>query len=365
MALNFGNLHNKQQFKKRIAKNVEELIPFEHVFKINFSNLEYFSVNNNLSCLIEGNYNLNSLCFFDTETTGLSGGAGTVIFLAGIGYFDNSQLIVKQFFIDSPAKEVMLIESLRKIMNERQVIVSYNGKCFDVPLLHSRAVMNKVEKIKVQTQIDLLHISRFIWKNSLSDCKLTTIERQILRIKRTDDDIAGHLIPAAYRDFLIRGEVKLIKKIIYHNREDIVSLARLYLYLYDKSMKLNNLSVSIAIAKKMFGNNEFESCLAILRKSLDNSVQVPLDIKKEIFWIASMCLKKQKKYTEASKLWEKLKTSEAYLELAKYYEHKERNFKKAVEITKLLLAKNNKNKNSDKLNHRLNRLNKKLNINKC
>ncbi len=359
MALNFNKLHSKKQFTSKKTNNISKTIPFNHDFQIDFPNIEYFQINDNFNYLIESKHNLNDFCFFDTETTGLSGGAGTVIFLAGIGFFDNNKFVVKQFFIDNPGKEVLLIESLRKIIEEKKAVVSYNGKCFDVPLLHSRAVMNRVEKVNVKAQIDLLHTSRFIWKNSLPNCKLTTIERKVLGINRTNEDIPGHLIPVAYRDFLLRGDDSQIKKIIYHNREDIISLARVYLYLLEKSERLDDFFVNFAIAKKMFAVSNYDSCLKMLRKTLDSNLFISVDKKKDIFWLASLCLKKQKKFKEAAKLWEKLKTNQSYLELAKYYEHKEKNYQKAMEITKYLLAQYKTNVR-DGLNHRFNRLYKKL-----
>jgi len=362
MALNFNKLHSKKQFKSKKTKDTLNTIPFNHSITIDFSNLKELPVSKKFNYLVNNNFDLNDLCFFDTETTGLSGGAGTVIFLAGIGFFDNKKFVVKQFFIDNPGKEVLLIENLRKIMERKKAVISYNGKCFDVPLLHSRAVMNRVKKVKVENQIDLLHISRFIWKSSLPNCKLTTIERKVLNINRTDEDIPGNLIPGAYRDFLLRRDDTQIKKIIYHNREDIVSLARVYLYLLEKSYRLDDFSVNFAIAKKMFSLSEYDSCLEMLRKTLDSSTFISVEKKKEIFWLASLCLKKQKKFKEASKLWEILKTNQAYLELAKYYEHKEKNYSKAKNVTEILLAYS-KGKNSQKLIHRLNRLNAKLQVN--
>lgn len=358
MALNFKNIKNASISQRNLneVKQSNEKIPFEHIFKIK---IQKPKISENLSLLLGQKIDVNRLCFFDTETTGLSGGAGTVIFLAGIGYFEDEGFIVKQFFIDKPGKEVILIENLKEIMKTKNEIVTYNGKSFDMPLLNTRTIMNRVSEIKYLKQIDLLHVSRFIWKEYLINCKLSTIETQILKMRRIGD-IPGQFIPAAYREFILRGETSQIKKIIYHNREDIVSLARILEFLGENAINLKNYFINMAISRKLYLINHYEQSLSILRKTLD-LLEIPtINQKKDIFKSAAVCLKRQKKFDEAAKLWSFLKTEESYFELVMYYEHKKKDYMKAKELCLFLINKKNTRIKKDNLIYRLSRLNRKL-----
>jgi len=359
MALNFKNSRNATLTKQNSNSiKIKEKIPFEHSYSIKIKKPKLSSY---LDSLLGETLDFDRFCFFDTETTGLSGGAGTVIFLAGIGYFEEDSFIVKQYFIDNPGKEVLLIENLREIMRRKEIVVSYNGKSFDMPLLQSRAVMNRLDEVNFDSQIDLLHISRFIWKKSLKNCKLSTIETEILNIRRFGD-IPGQLIPAAYREFLLRGNTEQIKKIIYHNREDIVSLARILSYLCEFTNSLENFDINVAIARKLFLSGYYEKSLEILRKSLDTRENISVEKKKQVFMLAASCLKKKKDFKGAAKLWEKIKTNESYFELVKYLEHKKKDYIKAKNIALILLKSNNSKKEIEAINYRLARLERKINL---
>ena len=125
------------------------------------------------------NRKLEDLVFLDTETTGLAGGTGTLVFLVGIGFFRENNFIVKQYFMSEPASEIFLINALEDEFRKFSVFVSFNGKSFDIPLLKTRFILNQ-KKLNKMGNLDLLHLSRRLWKNSLKNCTLQNLEKEIL-----------------------------------------------------------------------------------------------------------------------------------------------------------------------------------------
>jgi hypothetical protein len=165
------------------------------------------------------------IAFVDTETTGLSGGAGVHAFLVGIGYLANGGFTVEQFFMSDFPAEPEMLEKVMLVLNRFDVIASYNGRSFDMPLLDTRLAMNGIrERLSERPQLDLLHPARRIWKHRLESCSLQSIETNVLGFSR-EGDIEGWLIPQAYFDFLHTGNRSHIDPVIHHNRLDILSLA--------------------------------------------------------------------------------------------------------------------------------------------
>ncbi|MDR0324238.1 MAG: ribonuclease H-like domain-containing protein [Treponema sp.] len=163
--------------------------------------------------------------FFDLETTGLSGGAGTVAFLAAFGRFEiNNMLIITQYLLlDYPGENDFLEAVLKEFKNKQSVIVSYNGKCFDSQILKTRCLMNSI-KPPEYLHADLLHPARRLWKNIIHDCSQGSIETRILGLDRSDD-IPGALAPEIWFEFLKTGRTERLLGICDHNRADIEGLA--------------------------------------------------------------------------------------------------------------------------------------------
>jgi uncharacterized protein YprB with RNaseH-like and TPR domain len=163
--------------------------------------------------------------FFDLETTGLSGGAGTAAFLAAFGKpLSGKKLHITQYLLlDYPGESDFLEAVLGEFKNEKSVIVSYNGKCFDSQILKSRCLMNRI-KPPEYIHVDLLHPARRLWKNVIHDCSQGSVETQILGIDRIDD-IPGALAPEIWFDFLKTGNAERLIGICDHNRADIAGLA--------------------------------------------------------------------------------------------------------------------------------------------
>jgi len=179
------------------------------------------------------------LLFFDLETTGLSGGAGTIAFLAAFGRFaasksGNAALAITQYLLLDYPGEADFIERAAAEFGPAGagllLVASYNGKCFDSQILRNRCLLNRIRPPEYY-QADLLHPSRRLWKNILSDCSQATIEVQILGLDRTGD-VSGAMAPEIWFSFLRGGDNAAYKtellSVCDHNVKDIVGLATLF-----------------------------------------------------------------------------------------------------------------------------------------
>ena len=147
--------------------------------------------------------NISSFVFLDTETTGLSGGTGTIAFMIGAARVVGSQFRVEQFFLRNPAEEKAQLAALASFVEGASAIVSYNGKSFDLPIINTRYVLNRIKNPFLDFEhFDLLHIARRVWRRRLKQCNLGNIEKEILGFFRSGVDIPGYLVPEFYRDYL-------------------------------------------------------------------------------------------------------------------------------------------------------------------
>lgn len=166
--------------------------------------------------------------FLDTETTGLAGGTGTVVFMVGAGRIEADRLVVYQWLLSGFAGESALMRHLADFLGQAESIVTYNGKSFDVPLLRDRARLAGVELPWTGVaHLDLLHPMRRAFRDVWSDCRLQTAERELIGRQRTDD-LPGAEAPAAWLALIRRGEVARIQGVLEHNANDIVALAALW-----------------------------------------------------------------------------------------------------------------------------------------
>lgn len=169
----------------------------------------------------------NEVCFLDTETTGLSHGAGTVAFLVGVGSFDGECFTVRQYLMRDYDEEIFLLQAVEKHLRGCSVLCSFNGATFDLPLLESRFVMNRMPLAPLRKpHIDLLPTARRVWKLRLRGCRLGALEEAVLGMTR-QGDLPGALVPKRYFDFLKSKDMALLEDILRHNAQDIISLAHI------------------------------------------------------------------------------------------------------------------------------------------
>ncbi len=164
--------------------------------------------------------------YIDTETTGLSGGAGTVAFLVGIARFGAEGLVVEQLLVRQLGEEAPMLELLRERMEEADVLVSFNGKAFDLPLLRTRFVLSRIEPPTPKPHLDLLHVARRLHKPRGIDCRLVSLEDRILGFVRHDDCPSGE-VSGRYLHFLRTGDARSLLGVIEHNAWDVVTMAAL------------------------------------------------------------------------------------------------------------------------------------------
>jgi uncharacterized protein YprB with RNaseH-like and TPR domain len=163
--------------------------------------------------------------FLDTETTGL-GGVGTLAFLVGLAAFDEGELVVEQLLLRTPAEEASLLHHVRERIERASLVVTFNGKAFDVPTLESRYVMNRMPVPARRPHLDLLHVARRLHRARTGSSTLKSIEAEVLGFVR-DADIDGGEVAPRYTHFLRTGDASVLEAVIEHNSWDVVSMAAL------------------------------------------------------------------------------------------------------------------------------------------
>jgi uncharacterized protein len=177
------------------------------------------------------------LLFLDTETTGLSGGAGTVAFEVGLGYISHDRFVVEQFLMRDYPEEPIMLQNVARLVAAFPTLVTFNGRTFDAPLLETRFLMNRMMDAHLPAlHADMLPASRRVWKVRLGRCTLQRLENEVLGVER-EDDLPGADVPQTYFKYLHNGDFYPIERILQHNQQDVVSLAQLFFFLcrlYDK-----------------------------------------------------------------------------------------------------------------------------------
>jgi len=162
----------------------------------------------------------------DTETTGLATAAGTLAFLVGVGEWSDGRLRVSQFLVPDHSAEPALLDALAAAIPADALLITYNGRSFDWPLLIARYRLHRRDPPPLGGHVDLLHLARRLWKHRLGNARLATVEQAICRVQRSDD-LPGALIPDRYFTYLRERDPELLRQVVEHNRQDVVSLGLL------------------------------------------------------------------------------------------------------------------------------------------
>ncbi|MEL7645291.1 MAG: ribonuclease H-like domain-containing protein [Anaerolineaceae bacterium] len=271
---------------------------------------------------------IENFIFLDTETTGLSGGTGTMAFMVGVGRYRGGRFVMEQFFLRGPAEEAALLAALEEFCQDMAAVVTYNGKSFDIPILNARYVLQGFSSpFEGLPHLDLLHLTRRIWKARLEQCTLGNIEQKIFGLSRDVDEVPGYLIPEYYTQYLREGDAEPLKGIFVHNEQDVVSLAALFALftdmLHDPAAWQNNSSLDLTSLGRLVEQlGDADSALSLYEKG--RSVDDPFKPRVEPLLAQARLLKRQNKRREAVELWSQaadLGVLEALEELAKYHEH--------------------------------------------
>jgi uncharacterized protein YprB with RNaseH-like and TPR domain len=179
---------------------------------------------------------LQDLVFFDLETTGLSGGSGTVAFLAAFGSFSNDgSMSVRQYFMDDYPSETDFLQNLAGEFAKATAVITYNGSSFDMPLYAVRRTMNGLGPPTPGIHIDALHAARKLWRRTIGDCSLGNLETEVLGVVR-EGDIPGSEVPEVWFEYLKCGKTDRLSQVFLHNELDVRSLADLFLLIHDATM---------------------------------------------------------------------------------------------------------------------------------
>lgn len=316
---------------------------------------------------VEGSVSLDSLLFFDTETTGL-GGSGAVAFLVGCGFVVEDKFEIRQYLIPDYSDETAMLESLLEEFTPDKNLVSFNGGSFDLPLLRDRMIINRVAReIKHQNHLDLLHTCRRIFKRRLKTCTLVNLEKELFNFFR-EDDIPGYLIPSVYFEWLSDENPDMLKDVLVHNRFDILSMYYMVCHLTEifnsEGKALEEIDDLHSLSKIYGRRKEIEKSLSVYNQITElNQTKLASDI----LFFHSISYKRKNEFKIAVKIWENLtfrKDKESYLsclELSKYYEHRCKEYQTAISYAEKAFKNCPQSKNAKiELKKRLSRLQKKL-----
>jgi uncharacterized protein YprB with RNaseH-like and TPR domain len=327
---------------------------------------------------------LRAFLFLDIETTGLSG-AGTFAFMIGVAYFDGDALIVRQYFARDQGEEPAMLLALAEKVNSLDGLITFNGRSFDLPLLDNRYFMNRldglIDDLRGRPHIDLLHPARRLWKKRLGSCSLNSLERNLLSINRTHEDVPGWQIPGIYMDYLRSGDAREIVRVFYHNHIDMLSMITLTEHVFDLITRQTGNEHPLdmrSLAKWQIALGYRESAEEILKVALKNEGDQSrsTDLNIELRHDLGMLLRKMDRRKEAVSLWQQIiedydsgplapLVQSATIELAKYYEWHERDLSLARRWTiEARTLSNREGTNlgyqNEAIDHRLARIERKL-----
>jgi uncharacterized protein YprB with RNaseH-like and TPR domain len=291
---------------------------------------------------------LKDTVFIDCETTGLAGGVGTYAFLVGMGYFLDQKFLIKQYFMRDFDEEKAVLFAVSQELSNFKFMASYNGKCYDLPLLENRSIVNRIDfDSSLWTHLDLLFPSRRLWKRRIQDCSLASVEQRILNVER-EIDIPSFLIPQIYFDYLRSGSVEQLIPVFHHNIYDILSLVSLSVLIDQSIQDFHVAGVEdpidlYSLGRLHFSLGNFSDSIMCFEHAL--SKDMPTDLKTQNWWWQqaiyinlAYAYKRTGNIKQAVQIWHHLLKEESpfnfyvYQELAKYYEHKEKDYPQAMLI---------------------------------
>jgi uncharacterized protein YprB with RNaseH-like and TPR domain len=284
--------------------------------------------------------------FLDTETTGLAGGTGTYAFLVGVAWWEQDQFIVEQLFMRDHGEEASLLSDLAQRLIGKRVLVTFNGKSFDWPLLETRYRMTRTVRTESPAvHLDLLHPSRQLWRLRLKSVALGELERHVLDFDR-GPDIPSHTIPGRYFDYLRGGPEGPIAEVFRHNQMDLRGLAVLASRIASLLQELEDCTGDagelFGVSRLMHRRGERVLAEQSYRRALDHGLPETAEriARRELALMA----RRQGDFDRANALWEDLLCDSgegfhAYEQLAIHYEHRTHDRERALELTREALQK--------------------------
>ena len=287
--------------------------------------------------------------FLDTETTGMAGGTGTYPFLIGIAWWDAGGLEVEQFFMREHSEEHSVLVALAERMAERRVLVTFNGKSFDWPLLETR--YNMTRKIRVpspRAHLDFLHPARHLWRLRVGSARLPELEKHVLGWNR-GADVMSELIPQIYYEYLRGGSPDPLVPIFHHNQMDLRGLAglasRTLALLGDPEAHGRDALEFFGVSRICEKRGERSRAKSLYQRSMVGA-DLPAETERAAQRALARLAKREGDHALACELWEKLVDClpggsrdglEAYEQLAIHYERRAGNPLRASELARRAL----------------------------
>lgn len=278
--------------------------------------------------------------FIDTETSGLAGGTGTVAFLIGVGYFTDDGFRLDQCFMRDFDDEEPMLEYLAEIFRGKEAVVSYNGKSFDLPLLRTRFIQNRIPfRLDTALHFDLLHAARRFWKRRLGACNLGNVEREVLGIER-EGDVPSYLVPQMWFDYLRNRDARPLEGVFYHHRMDILSLVALTGWLSRCLAPPNGEGFAhtedrLSLVRVYFNQRRYEDVVA--QGQLFIAEEHAAGLRGECLEMIAVACKRLRDFSRMQDMFARLVEEDpgnlhARWELAKHYEHRVRDLEQAERI---------------------------------
>jgi hypothetical protein len=308
--------------------------------------------------------------FLDTETTGLAGGSGTYAFLIGVGRITKQGFRVRQFFMREYAEEKSLLFALAKHLQDFEVLITYNGKTYDQPLLETRYRMTRQRPPFCRmAHMDVLHGARRLWKLRYENCRLTYLESQVLGVER-EGDLPGELIPYVYFEYLRSREAQRLVPIFHHNAIDILTLGCLTAIVPSafrstdpdslRTLGLRRGEECLGLARWFLAADEVQRSIDLFRRAVD--LGLPDGLLFRTLWDIARLEKKCDNAVAAFATFSELAScknpyqADSMIELAKHHEHSECNPGAALELCRRAAVL----QPSSMLSRRIQRLERKL-----
>lgn len=244
--------------------------------------------------------------YLDTETTGLAGGTGTYAFLVGVGFFEENQFRLLQFFMRDYHEELPLLCHLAEQFPDPPTLVTFNGRHFDVPLLQTRWIAARLAPLWTETpHLDLLPPSRRLWRSRLESCSLASLEWHILGVRRASEDVPGWMVPSLYFRYVQTRDAQEMRRVLYHNAQDILSLVTLAWVLGEMASRPLDPARSSAdchsLAVWLEEQERWEEAEALYRRALAGPLAP--DQRWRAMLRLALLLKRQGRRSEAVPLW--------------------------------------------------------------
>lgn len=288
-----------------------------------------------------------SAIFFDIETTGLGIGAGMYAFMVGFGVFEEEQFCLRQYFMRDYNEEQALLYLLEQQMHQHAWWVSFNGRYFDLPVLQARFICAQREMPLAQApHLDLLYPARKLWRRRLRSCALSSLEVGVLGMTR-ESDVPGWLIPELYFDYVRYGNTEYIPLVFIHNALDVLSLVTLTAKI--DAMLRDPLGEAVEHAADMYSLGAILAAQGqwqAAQRAYEQAVrrQLPSAQEEDALYHLSLLYKKTGQVERATLVWQALRAknkAQACVELAKHYEHRQRDYLSAARLVCEALALEN------------------------